>query len=205
MTALAHLRGIIFDMDGTLVDSGLDFTAMRKEMGLRPGLPILEQLAALSQDERVVKEAILHRHEMAGAERAKLIEGADRLLAALAATGRPLAIVTRNSRETTAYTLDRLKLTPFFDIVICREDGPHKPDPWAILEICRRWQLTASEVVMIGDFELDIQSAHNAGCPSVLFTEGKPPGLVAGSTLATHTAVHLDDLRQLLAPGKDSI
>lgn len=205
MTALAHLRGIIFDMDGTLVDSGLDFTTMRSEMGLRPSLPILEQLDTLPQDDRAAKEAILHRHEMAGAERATLIAGADRLLAALAKTGRPMAIVTRNSRETTTHTLDRLKLSSFFDIVICREDGPHKPDPWAILEICRRWQFATKEVVMVGDFELDIQSAHNAGCPSVLFTEGRPPAQVAGAELATHTAVHLDDLYHLLAPGKDSI
>ncbi|PQO33543.1 HAD family hydrolase [Blastopirellula marina] len=205
MTALSHLRGIIFDMDGTIVDSGLDFSAMRQEMGLRPGLPILEQLDELSPAERAAMEVILHRHEMAGADRATIIDGADRLLAALASQGRPMAIVTRNSTATTAYTLDRLKIAHYFDIVICREDGPHKPDPWAILEICRRWQFSVEEVVMVGDFELDILAAHHAGCPSVLFTEGKPQSQVAGAELATHVAQHFDDLYHLLAPGQDSI
>lgn len=188
-------------MDGTLVDSGLDFHAMRDEMGLRPGIPILEQLRELPQDERAAHERILHRHEMAGAERSTLIEGADRLLAALSRQGRPMAIVTRNSRETTAHTLKRLGIESYFDIVICREDGPPKPDPWAIQEICRRWAFSLDEVVMVGDYDLDIQSAHHAGCASVLFTEGKDPATAAGAELATHVAVHLDELYHLLAPG----
>ncbi len=205
MTALSHLSGIIFDMDGTLVDSGLDFAAIRDAMGLRPGIPILEQLAELSQADRETKEEILHHHELEGAKRASMIDGADRLLQALSKEGRPMAIVTRNNTVVTQHTLKFLNIGHYFDIVICREDGPHKPDPWAILEICRRWQFSVDQVVMVGDFELDIQSARNAGCPSVLFTEGKPPSTVAGSELATHVATHFDELYHLLAPREDSI
>lgn len=205
MTALSHLKGIIFDMDGTLVDSGLDFTAMRADMGLKPNIPILEQLDELSQADRAKKEVILHRHELEGAQRASMIDGADRLLQALAKEGRPMAIVTRNSTDTTRRTLKFLNIGHYFDIIICRDDGPHKPDPWAILDICRRWNLTVDEVVMVGDYELDIQFAQNAGCPSVLFTEGKDPASVEGSEMATHVATHFDELYHLLAPREDSI
>lgn len=205
MSALADIRGIIFDMDGTLVDSRLDFTAMRTEMGLAPGLPILEQLAELPQAEQAACEKILHKHERAGAYRSVLIEGADRLLQALARTERPMAIVTRNSTESTRLTLQRLEIGKYFGCVICREDGPHKPDPWAIQEICRRWGFSVDEVVMVGDFDLDILSAHHAGCRSVLYTGGIDPQQVAGAELATHTARSLDDLYTLLAPVEDSI
>lgn len=44
-------RGVIFDLDGTLVDSGLDFDSMRREMGLDPGTPILESLATLPEQD----------------------------------------------------------------------------------------------------------------------------------------------------------
>ena len=41
---MPQIRGIIFDMDGTLVDSRLDYDAIRREMGLPAGMPILEGL-----------------------------------------------------------------------------------------------------------------------------------------------------------------
>ena len=41
------IRGVIFDLDGTLVNSGLDFVQMRSEMGLAPGLPLLEAIERL--------------------------------------------------------------------------------------------------------------------------------------------------------------
>lgn len=205
MSALAHIRGIIFDMDGTLVDSRLDFAAMRAEMGLAPGIPILEQLAELPQADQAAYQQILHKHERAGAHRSELIAGADRLLQALARAQRPMAIVTRNSTESTRLTLQRLGIAEYFACVICREDGPHKPDPWAIQEICRRWELSVDEVVMVGDFDLDILSAYHAGCRSVLYTGGVDPSKVAGVELATHTARTLDELFDLLAPAEDSI
>lgn len=69
------VAGIIFDMDGTLVDSGLDFAAMRREMGLPDGVPLLETLENLNAAESARCRAILHRHEEAGAERASVLPG----------------------------------------------------------------------------------------------------------------------------------
>ncbi|MBI1248928.1 HAD-IA family hydrolase [bacterium] len=205
MSVLGQLQGVIFDMDGTLVDSGLDFTAMRSEMGLTAGLPILEQLSRLTDDDRRTKEEILHRHEFAGADRARLIEGAQPLLEAIRQQGRLMAILTRNSRPTTQHTLAKLGIEHFFDVVLCREDGPHKPDPWAIQEICRRWQLPVSQVVMVGDFYLDLLTAQNAGCASILYTGGQDHQGMQGAELATHIARHLDELVPLLARQEDSI
>ena len=44
------IRAAIFDLDGTLVDSGLDFDLMRAEMGLARGLPLLEAIAAVEAE-----------------------------------------------------------------------------------------------------------------------------------------------------------
>ena len=51
---MTHPRAVIFDLDGTLADSEHDFDAMRAEIGLRPGIPILEQLAECDDALRAV-------------------------------------------------------------------------------------------------------------------------------------------------------
>lgn len=200
MSLLGELRGVIFDMDGTLVDSQLDFDAIRTELGLKPGLPILEQLAQLSPEDQAACHDVLHRHERQGADRATLIAGAHLLLESLRRQDIKMAILTRNSRAVTQYTLERLAILSHFDCLVCREDGPHKPDPWAIHEICRRWQIDVQQVVMVGDFELDILAAHHAGCRSLLFTNGLPAECVAGHHLATVAARDFVELQRLLAP-----
>ena len=71
------IHGVIFDLDGTLVDSGLDFPQMRREMGLPAGMPILEGLAEIGPGERFNEcLRILDRHEQEAAERATLMPGA---------------------------------------------------------------------------------------------------------------------------------
>ena len=76
-------RGVIFDLDGTLVDSGLDFNAMRAEMGLPAGRPILEAIASLPSSRQRVCWEILHRHEFEGATRATPMPAVHDLLSLL--------------------------------------------------------------------------------------------------------------------------
>jgi HAD superfamily hydrolase (TIGR01549 family) len=164
------IRGVIFDLDGTLVSSQLDFDAMRSEMGLSLGVPILEAMKALPAEEAERCRLILHRHEGEGADRATLLPGVAEFLHELRRREKRLAVVTRNSREITLRTLARVQLE--FELVVTRCDGPVKPDPWPIANICRQWNLPAREVVMIGDYRFDIECGQAAGCRTVLFTEG---------------------------------
>lgn len=162
------IDGIIFDLDGTLLDSGLDFDLMRAEMGLPQGRPILESLAGLPSTELDRCEAILHRHEFAGAERAKPLPGVVEFLEELEHRGVRRAIVTRNSRPITQAMLAKLPVS--FDPVITREDGPVKPDPWAVHTICQAWQVSPQRVVMIGDYWFDIACGRAAGVRTVLYS-----------------------------------
>ena len=167
------IRGVIFDLDGTLVDSQLDFEAMRCEMELPPGQPILEALAQLAGPHASRCQEILHHHELAGATRATVLPGAREVVAALHQRGIPQAIATRNSRAITQATLSRLDLP--FDLLLTRDDGLVKPDPWPVLEAVRRWQLQPADVVMIGDYRFDIECARAAGARTVLLTEPHDP------------------------------
>jgi HAD superfamily hydrolase (TIGR01549 family) len=173
------IDGIIFDLDGTLVDSALDFDRMRSEMGLPTGMPILESLATLPVDEAERCRKILHEHELAGAERAVPLPGVPEFLEELAHRNVRRAIVTRNSRPMAKAML--AKLPGVFDPVITRDDGPVKPDPWGVNAICRAWRLPPSRVLMIGDYWFDIACGRSAGARTVLYSGG-----VEASQLADH-------------------
>jgi HAD superfamily hydrolase (TIGR01509 family) len=162
------IRGVIFDLDGTLVDSRLDFDRMRREMGLSGSLPLLEAIEQLPPTDAQRCWTILAEHEQRGAQRATPMEGVPAFLQTLAGRGLNRAVFTRNSRAQTLATLARLALG--FDPVICREDGPVKPHPGAIWKICETWGLRPNECVMIGDYRFDIEAGRRAGTHTVLFT-----------------------------------
>jgi len=193
--------GIIFDMDGTLVDSGLDFAAMRCEMGLPDGEPLLEAIAELPDAQARRCWQILERHESEGADRATLIEGVSEFLAELHRRRWPTAVLTRNSREMTAATLRRFGLR--FDTVMTRDDGPIKPDPASIHAICAKWNLHPNQAVMIGDYRFDIEAGRRAGTRTVLYTKGRDPADIPYAAGADYVLRSFFDYRELLAIGLD--
>lgn len=166
-------RGVIFDLDGTLVDSGLDFDQMRAEMGLPSGQPILESIASLPASEARRCWQILDRHELEGAARATPMPGVHDLLALLSSHRLRRGVLTRNSRDAAMMCLGRLGVT--FDVVLAREDAPPKPDPTGILNICAIWEMRPTEVAMVGDYRFDVEAAGQAGSRAVLYTHGQSP------------------------------
>jgi HAD superfamily hydrolase (TIGR01509 family) len=190
------IRGIVFDMDGTLVDSRLDFEAMRREMDLPAEMPILEAVKRLPPPHGEQCRAILERHEREGHERAALLSGAGELLGELRVRGVRTAIATRNSRAMTDATLVKLALA--VDFSFTRDDGPVKPDPWAVQQACRRWQLSPAEVVVIGDFRFDVECGRAAGCRTVLLTHPRDPATYPNEEQADLLVSSLAEYRRLL-------
>lgn len=169
------LRGLIFDLDGTLVDSRLDFDAMRREMELDPRhdhLPLLEAIEQLSPEAMARCHEVLARHELEGAKRAQPFPGVVEFLRELTDRELRLAIVTRNSHPIAHRTIE--KLPARFDPVVTRESGPIKPDPWAVHHICQEWGVSPRQVAMIGDYRFDIECGKNAGARTGFYSGGIP-------------------------------
>ena len=164
------MAGVIFDLDGTLVDSALDFKMIRSDLGLGPD-PILEQIALLPDDHRLRCEAILHRHEIAGAMRATLHAGVREWINELDQRRIPRAIFTRNGRSITTLTRDRCDL--HFDDIITREDAPPKPDPTGIHRLCEKWGVAPQDTIIIGDYLYDVLAGQKAGTQIGLVTHGR--------------------------------
>ena len=186
------LRGIIFDLDGTLVESYLDFDKMRAEMGLPERTPILEALAKLPPEDAAQHWKILDRHEMEGVRRAELMPGVRELLAELARRKVRTAVFTRNSRACTLATLDRFALK--FDAVLSRDDAPPKPDPEGILQICSQWDVPPAVVAVIGDYIFDLQAGRAAATRTVLYAQSATREEIAAWSAETDLVLH--DFRQ---------
>ncbi len=165
------VSGFIFDLDGTLVDSKLDFNKMRQEMGLGTEASILEEIDKMDSLQAYRCLNILHQHELEAANNASTMPGVHQFLDRLHNLNIKRAIVTRNAHKIVNKTLQQCGLK--FETVIAREDGPVKPDPWAINHICQMWGVDTTQVVMVGDFRYDIEAGQAAGTKTVFFTQGK--------------------------------
>jgi HAD superfamily hydrolase (TIGR01549 family) len=191
------IRGIVFDMDGTLVDSRLDFDLMRSEMEIPPERPILEAIDDLNLSHADRCRDVLHRHELAGAERATLLPGVRELLAELDHRGMRTAIATRNSRVVTEASLTKFALR--VELALTRDDGPVKPDPWPVRHICEQWRLRPAEVVVVGDYRFDVECGRAAGCRTVLLTHPQDPATYPNAEQADLLLASLADYERLLA------
>ena len=159
-------RAVIFDLDGTLTEPILDFDAIRAEIGLRAGLPILEQLESLQPAHRARAAEIMVRHEREAIDCATLTDGCADLLGHLAAMEIPISILTRNVREVVETFARAFAFR--FHAVFTREDGPPKPSPAGALALCRIMGVAPADTLAVGDYKFDVMAGRSAGCRTVL-------------------------------------
>lgn len=184
-------KAVIFDLDGTLVSSSLDFLALCKETGCIPGQDILQYTKALPYEDRKKVEQIIYEHEMRDAESAHVIEGVHDALFALEQANIDTAIITRNSAKATQIKLARAGLT--VECVITREQAPPKPAPDGLLHVAERWQHAPRDCVYIGDFRYDLEAALNANMHAGWFSNGVEE-IPAYADLAHFSFDHYHDL-----------
>lgn len=185
------MSAIVFDLDGTLVDSAPDIHAALSgaldALGAPPvtqaqtasfvgrGAPVLvaQARAALGLDEVVqapLLEAFLDRYEDA-VDLTRVYPGVPAALDALAARGHRLGLCTNKPIGPTRNVLAHFDLARRMDAVIGGDSlDVRKPDPAPLREVMRRMKV--AECLFVGDSETDCETALAAGMPFLLFTQG---------------------------------
>jgi phosphoglycolate phosphatase len=194
-------RAIIFDLDGTLLDTLPDLARAANLMLAELGRPQVAQsdVRAYIGDGavRLVKRVLTgdwdREPETALFERAMPIfnhhygegvaletrpfPGVVGGLDAFRAKGFPLGCITNKPEAFTLPLLEQTGLAPYFDIVVSGDVLPRKkPDPMPITYACGFFAARPAHVVLIGDSANDCKAAHAAGCPAVGVTYGYIPG-----------------------------
>ena len=186
-------HGLIFDLDGTLVDSLQGIAASMNHALALSGLPVHSQEVVRGFIGNGVK-ILIRRGSPADADDALLdtIErdfkahydltwqtgtiiypGITDLLESLQSRGYPLAVLSNKPHPFTVAMVSRLFPSVRFSVVLGQRPGiPHKPDPAGALEISDALGLSPAECSVIGDSTMDIETARNAGMRAIAVTWG---------------------------------
>ncbi|PLW82072.1 phosphoglycolate phosphatase [Kineobactrum sediminis] len=178
------MRAVIFDLDGTLVDTADEFVtvvqALRAEHGLPP-LPSARIRSTVSNGARALvtlalgiaesddsfetqRLRLLELYAEVLGSTARLYPGISRLLATLEERGVAWGIATNKPRTYTERLLERLAITPAPGSVVCPDDvSERKPHPETLHLNCRHLACGPEHAIYIGDHQRDIEAGSRAG------------------------------------------
>jgi pyrophosphatase PpaX len=184
-----RFRTVLFDLDGTLIDSAAIILASFRhatQTVLQRRIPDHELLAAVggpglrAQMEALAPDRVdelvdvYSDHNIGLHAELKPCPGIMDALERLRSEGRRLAIVTAKRRATLALAFEVLpELARFFDVTVAAEDTErHKPDPAPLLAALAALRERAASAVYVGDSPFDVQAARAAGMGAIAVTWG---------------------------------
>lgn len=186
-------KGILFDLDGTLVDSApaaIEATQQAfKEFEMPPpdrdailalmGIPIEESFPILggpnyaTSQHLQVLEKFREIYLPICIQKTILFSGIGRMLKILHEQGSILAVVTSKKSTATYAILEALKIRQLFSVIVCSDHVTHyKPHPAPALTAIGLAKLTPRDCIMVGDSTFDIQMGKDAGCSTCAVSWG---------------------------------
>ncbi|MCR8719264.1 N-acetylmuramic acid 6-phosphate phosphatase MupP [Pseudomonas syringae] len=179
-----RLRAVLFDMDGTLLDTAPDFIAIAQAMLADRGLPaVADKLirdeisggarAMVSATFRLSPQApqfealrleFLERYQRDCAAHSKLFDGMAELLADIEKAGLIWGVVTNKPVRFAQPIMEQLGLAERSAVLICPDHVTHsKPHPEPMILACKMLDLDPASVLFVGDDLRDIESGRDAG------------------------------------------
>lgn len=213
-----QVAAVLFDLDGTLLDTIADLAEGANRMLAELGRPLRSQAeihgfvgkGIPNLVERCLTEgcsatpgevahgiAVFRRHyAQVNGLQARIYPGIEESLATLRSRGLRLGCVTNKAATFTEPLLVRMGLADYFEVVVSGDTLPvKKPDPAVLLHACRHLGIPPGGALMVGDSANDALAARAAGMPVVLvsygYSEGMPVDTIECDGL-------LSDVRELL-------
>lgn len=182
------VRAVLFDLDGTLIDSAPDLAGAGNDMREARGLPRLPlehfrpmvgagargmlgralEVQPGHADFEALRDEFLRRYEARMTRETRVFEAMRPVLDRLNRAGRPWGIVTNKAARFSEPLVRSLGLLDEAATLVCGDTTPHaKPHPAPLLEAARRLGLNADQCVYVGDDLRDVQAGHAAGMLTV--------------------------------------
>lgn len=193
MTTFDNIDAVLFDLDGTLIDSAPDLGAaadkMRTDRGLE-SLPLSQYRHMAGAGARgmigiafgltpadagfdALREEFFANYETCMTERTYAFDGVAELIAQIAQSGLKWGVVTNKASR---FTLPLTRAMPLFDTaqaIVSGDTTPHaKPHPEPLFEAARQLGVPPQRCVYVGDDERDIVAGRAAGMPTVAAAYG---------------------------------
>ena len=212
------VRAVIFDVDGTLVDSLAAYRVVAERAAAAYGLTISDAVVrealnttrsfwdiALPADfpDRAQAMETLRRETVrlwpgVLREHGRVCGEAAQVLTTLKARGAKLGIMT-GSRRASLAALDRAGLLDMFDAIVTREEvARRKPDPEGLLTCASRLEVAPRDAAYVGDTPLDVQAARAAGMAAIGILTGAGDSALLTAAGADRLVASLGDLPQIV-------
>ncbi len=189
---IPNIHGLIFDLDGTLINTLEDIThaanqvltghgypgLTEEQMRLLVGTGLSELLAqAANTDDTAVVRKLVDGYRPYYAQcmldRTHLYPGISDMLNTLHDRKTPMAVLSNKPHEFTRPICEHyLARWNFVEFLGHRPNIPRKPDPTAALQLAQKLQCDPTNIVFVGDSDVDVQTAQNTGMTSVAVTWG---------------------------------
>ncbi len=194
---MASVQLIVFDLDGTLIQSNIDYMGIRdkvREMLIDLVSPdeyqiIKDTPTTILNLVELVKEKdtvggfyekawqIVEEAEQIGYEQAKIDDDVHSTLTTLQLENLDIAIFTNNSRKLTDYGMKQFELHQYTDVIITRDDVEEaKPNPEGLFKIMNHFNKSTKQTIFIGDSWLDAETAQVAGVDFIYFGDSSASG-----------------------------
>jgi HAD superfamily hydrolase (TIGR01509 family) len=200
------IKGIVFDFDGTIVDSMrmvfdlLNQSLKNRELptievellGRMAGLPLINIISTKAQisesTAKKVEKDVFEAYTSFCRSSCQLLPHVENTLKTLKSKKIKLGLLTTTPKKPLKAVAEKFSLNNYFDIMLAKEDAKNKPNPEGLKMIIKKFGISKDECLYVGDSPIDILTGKAAGIKTIAVTTGiatleqlkeaKPDGII---------------------------